>query len=201
VINLCVFSCSAFLAAVLGTNSEAKHFPGISLISIVVIVPQRRKMRGGSCLLSHASQIGGPLTGIYAPGTSSLRPTSSMSTLTSGFSANGRATTKPEEPHRTILLELALSLLMTARAAIRRSVLSFYGNQGANNLTTTAYRREHRNQVAFRRNGTGMGFSLTADSEHNAASEFSTTDLESACKSTAEVLSRLTIAAIRSGPK
>ena len=77
----------------------------------------------------------------------------------------------------------------------------FYGNQRATSLPTTANRREHRNQDAFRRNGTRTGFSLTADWERSAGNEFSGADLESACKSTAEVLSRFRSAAISSGLK
>jgi hypothetical protein len=77
----------------------------------------------------------------------------------------------------------------------------FYGNQGATSLPTTANRREHRNQDAFRRNGTRTGFSLTADWERSAEDEFSAADLESARKSIVEVLSQFRIAAISSGPK
>jgi hypothetical protein len=77
----------------------------------------------------------------------------------------------------------------------------FYGNQGATSLPTTANTREHRNQDAFRRNGTRTGSSLTADWEHSAGNEFSAAVFESARESTEEVLSRFRIAAISSGLK
>jgi hypothetical protein len=46
-----------------------------------------------------------------------------------------------------------------------------------------------------------MGFSLTAGRERSAGNEASADDLESICKSTAEMLSRFRIAAISSGLK
>jgi hypothetical protein len=51
------------------------------------------------------------------------------------------------------------------------------------------------------RNGTRTGFLLTADRKRSAGNEFSVADLESICKSTAEVLSTFRIAAISSGLK
>lgn len=77
----------------------------------------------------------------------------------------------------------------------------FYGNQGATSLPTTANRRVHRNQDAFRRNGIRTGISLTADWERSAGNEFSVADLESAWKSDAEVPWRFRIAEISSGLK
>jgi hypothetical protein len=73
--------------------------------------------------------------------------------------------------------------------------------KGPTSLPTTANRREHRNQDSFRRNGIRTGFSLTADRERSVGNESSVDDLESICKSTAEMLSRFRIAAISSGLK
>jgi hypothetical protein len=117
---------------------------------------------------------------------------------------NGLAKLARSQVIALAVLWLRLPVVAMARrrsfCGVRRMQF-FYGNQGATSLPTTANRREHRNKDAFRRNGTRPGFSLTADWLRSAGSEFSVADLESARKSTAEVLSRFRIAATSSGLK